>query len=183
MDNPIVQAQLEQQLLHAAEIIESQVDEKLRSLEEMDDDELDRMRERRIQQIKKEQQQKEEWIRAGHGVYSEVTDQKEFFDQAKRSKRMVAHFYRPTTWRCEVVDKHLEALATRHYEAKFVKVNVEKSPFLVERLQIWCMPSIVLIKDGKTDHTIQGFDELGGDEFTTEILEAVLARRGIIDQD
>lgn len=42
-------------------------------------------------------------------------------------------------------------------------MNVEKSPFLVERLQIWCMPSIVLIKDGKTDHTIQGFDELGGD--------------------
>lgn len=172
---------LENVAMAAANIIESQVDEKLRKLDEMDDDDLDRMRERRIQQMKKAQAQKEDYIRAGHGVYTEITDQRDFFDQAKKSKRMIVHFYRPVTWRCEVVDKHMEALCMKHYEAKFVKINAEKSPFLVERLQIWCMPSIVLVKDGKTDHTIQGFDELGGDDFPTEHLEANLIARGLLD--
>uniref|UniRef100_A0A6U7UPZ3 Thioredoxin domain-containing protein n=1 Tax=Eutreptiella gymnastica TaxID=73025 RepID=A0A6U7UPZ3_9EUGL len=176
------QAILEEQLLRAAEIIEEQVDDKLKTIDEMDDDELERIRERRIQQMKKDQQKKDEYIMAGHGVYSEVTDPKDFFDQAKRSKRMVAHFYRPVTWRCEIVDKHLEILAMKHYETKFVKINAEKSPFLVERLNIFMMPSIVLIKDGKTEHTIQGFDDMGGhDDFPTEHLEAVLCHHKVCE--
>jgi|EP00670_Eutreptiella_braarudii_P005835 hypothetical protein len=179
--NPAVQEQFESAALAAAEIIENQIDEKLQKLDEMDDDELDRMREARLRQMKKAQEKKEEYVRNGHGVYSEISDQREFFDAAKKSSRMIVHFYRPTTWRCEVVDKHLETLCRTHYETKFVKINAEKSPFLVERLQIWCMPSIVLVKDGKTDHTIQGFDELGGDGFPTEVLEANLVARGILE--
>jgi hypothetical protein len=181
MENAIVQQQMEHTLLKAAEIIESQVDEKLRALEDMDDDDLERVRERRLQQLKRDRQQRDEWLQAGHGVYSEITCEKDFFDQAKRSPRMVAHFYRPVTWRCQIVDKHLEALAVKHYETKFVKVNAEKSPFLCERLNIWCMPSILLVRDGVTDHTIQGFNELGGDEFPTEVLEAALVRRGVLE--
>lgn len=44
---------------------------------------------------------------------------------------------------------------------QFVKIDAEKSPFLVERLKITILPSILCIKDGKTVHTIQGFDEFG----------------------
>ena len=44
---------------------------------------------------------------------------------------------------------------------QFVKIDAEKSPFLVERLAIVMLPSILCIKDGKTVHTIVGFDELG----------------------
>lgn len=172
---------VEANLLKVAEMIEAQVDDRIQAMDEMDDDDLDKMRERRIEQMKRDQAKKEEYVAAGHGVYSEFTDQKEFFEQAKRSKRFIAHFYRGVTWRCQVVDKHLEDLARTHYEAKFVKIDAEKSPFLVDRLKIWCMPSIVLIKDGQTEHTIQGFNELGGDEFPTEVLEAVLINRGMLD--
>jgi Thioredoxin len=87
----------------------------------------------------------------------------------------------PATWRCEVVDKHLRAIAPKHLEARIVRVNAEKAPYLVDKLRIRMLPTIVLIKDGKTDHSIIGFDELGGtDDFTTEQLEEVLAGHGVI---
>jgi thioredoxin-like negative regulator of GroEL len=87
----------------------------------------------------------------------------------------------PATWRCEVVDKHLRAVSAKHLETRVVRVNAEKSPYLVEKLRIRVLPTMVLVKDGKTDHSIIGFDELGGsDDFTTEQLEEVLAAHGVI---
>jgi thioredoxin-like negative regulator of GroEL len=116
--------------------------------------------------------------------YSELTDTKEFFNAAKKSSRMVVHFYRGVTPRCEIVDAHFSKLAPAHVETRFVKINAEKNPFLVERLGIILMPSIVLIKDGKTDHTIHGFDEFGGvDDFTTETVAYVLAHHGVLNYE
>jgi hypothetical protein len=174
-------SQLDAALLQAAQVIEDQIDERLQKLDNMDDDELEKLRERRVQQLKRDQIKRQEYLAAGHGHYTEVTDQKEFFEYAKKSSRVVCHFYRPTTWRCEVIDKHLLFLAQKHIETKFIKVNAEKSPFLVERLHIIIMPSIVLIKDGKTDHTVQGFDELGGDDFTLQQFEAFLLHQKVIE--
>ena len=46
------------------------------------------------------------------------------------------------------------------------------------------MPTIVLIKDGKTEHSIHGFDEFGGtDDFTTSDMAYVLASRGVLNYD
>jgi len=172
---------LEKAIINAAEVVESQIDERIQKLDNMDDEELERLRERRIRQMKERQEKKTEYLAAGHGAYIEVTDQRDFFDMIKKSKRVVCHFYRPTTWRCEVVDKHLGRMAVKHIETKFIKVNVEKSPFLVERLNIVVIPSIVLVIDNKTNHTIQGFDELGGDGFTFERFETVLLRYKVIE--
>merc|ERR1711916_386605 len=99
----------------------------------------------------------------------------------KGPERIILHFYRQTTWRCGIVDKHLSALAKLHLEARFVKINAEKAPFLVERLKIWMLPAMVLIVKGKAVHTIYGFDELGGnDDFTTPELESVLVRHKVL---
>jgi hypothetical protein len=117
----------------------------------------------------------------GHGEYRECHDQKQFFEDLKKEARAVVHFYRPATRRCEVVDKHLDALARKHIETKFMRVDAEKSPFLAERLKIWMLPTIVCIRDGRTDHSIVGFDELGGsDNFTTEQLEQLLLTHGVL---
>lgn len=64
----------------------------------------------------------------------ELTDTKEFFAAAKKSERLVAHFYRSVSPRCEIVDAHLQKLAYEHVETRFVKIDAEKNPFLVERL-------------------------------------------------
>lgn len=81
---------------------------------------------------------------------------------------MICHFYRGSTWRCELVDKHLTALAPKHMETRFVKIDAEKCPFLVERLNIVLMPTIIMTKDNVAVDRIEGFDQLGGtDDFTT----------------
>lgn len=97
---------------------------------------------------------------------------------------MIAHFYRGVTPRCQIVDAHFERLAPKHLEARFIKVDVEKNPFLVERLGIILLPTIVLIKDGKTEHSIRGFDEMGGiDNFETSDMAHVLASHGMVNYD
>jgi len=75
-------------------------------------------------------------------------------------------------------------LAPKHVETRFVKIDAEKNPFLVERLGIILMPTIVLIKDGKTEHAIHGFDEFGGtDDFTTSDMAYVLSQWGVLNFD
>lgn len=172
---------LENQFLQATKIIENQVDAEIERLDQMDDEDFEVLRQRRLEAMKKAQQQKQEWQAAGHGEYSEVADEKEFFDACKRSKKVVCHFYRDSTFRCKILDKHLTEIAHNHLETKFIKINAEKCKFLVDRLRIKVLPTLCLAKDGKTVDYIVGFDDLGGtDEFPTAMLEWRLGRSDMI---
>jgi hypothetical protein len=165
----------------ALEEKEAQLDEELHKLDNLQEDDLEVLRQKRLDQLRKNSKRNQELIALGHGEYTEVGSEKEFFDIVKKSKHVVCHFYRPSTWRCAILDKHLSSLANRHVECKFIKVNAEKSPFLTERLRIVMLPTLTLITDGKTEHSIIGFDELGGkDDFETEDLETLLVTWGII---
>ncbi|KAJ8350321.1 hypothetical protein SKAU_G00254510 [Synaphobranchus kaupii] len=149
-----------------------QLDAELEKLEKMDEDELETLKERRLDALKKAQKQKQEWLSNGHGEYREIPSEKDFFSEVKESKNVVCHFYRDTAFRCKILDKHLSALAKKHLETKFIKLNVEKAPFLTERLRIKVIPTMALVKDGKTKDYVVGFGDLGNtDEFSTEVLE------------
>jgi hypothetical protein len=64
---------------------------------------------------------------------------------------------------------------------QFCKLNAEKSPYLVEKLNIWVMPTLVLIKEGKTVHHIRGFDELGATpDFSSDMLAYVLSKYKVL---
>jgi len=161
------------------------------------DSDLEVLRERRLAQMKKVQEQRQKWRASGHGVYSTLGDgqngdtAKEFFDATKESNRMVVHFHRPSTRMCDVFHAHLEKIAQKHLETRFVKINVDQvsedgatgsgAAYLVEKLGIVVMPTILIIKERKAVHHIRGFDELGGtDDFSVEALEWVLgAHNGI----
>uniref|UniRef100_A0A8C1MZR6 Thioredoxin domain-containing protein 9 n=1 Tax=Cyprinus carpio TaxID=7962 RepID=A0A8C1MZR6_CYPCA len=173
----VVAKALEQQMLQSARIVEEKLDGELEKLERMDEDELERLKERRLEALKKAQKQKQvavidEWISKGHGEYREIPN----------SKSVVCHFYRESTFRCKILDKHLAILAKKHLETKFIKLNVEKAPFLAERLKIKVLPTLALVKDGKTKDYIVGFTDLGNtDEFPTEMLEWRLGCSDIIN--
>uniref|UniRef100_A0A7S3M0F6 Thioredoxin domain-containing protein n=1 Tax=Spumella elongata TaxID=89044 RepID=A0A7S3M0F6_9STRA len=123
---------------------------------------------------------KQKKLAQGHGEY-EMIDEKDFFNVCKKSEYIVVHFWRESTWRCEVMDKHIKQLCLKHWGTRFVKINAEKSPYLTERLHIWCLPSLVLCKAGKTEHTVVGFSEFkSGDEASTEEVEELLAKYGVI---
>lgn len=74
-------------------------------------------------------------IPQGHGEYTEITEEKEFFETTKKSENVVCHFYRDQFLRCKIVDKHLDILAKKHIETKFCKLNVEKAPFLTGKYE------------------------------------------------
>uniref|UniRef100_A0A8C5LRN2 Thioredoxin domain-containing protein 9 n=1 Tax=Leptobrachium leishanense TaxID=445787 RepID=A0A8C5LRN2_9ANUR len=172
---------MEKQLLQTAKIMEEQLDAEMEKMEKIDEDDLELLKERRLQTLKKAQQQKQEWLSKGHGEYREIPSEKEFFQEVKESKNVVCHFYRDSSMRCKILDKHLAIIAKKHIETKFLKVNVEKAPFLCERLRIKVIPTLALVKDGKTKDYVVGFTDLGNtDEFTTETLEWRLGCSDII---
>ena len=174
-----VGAVMGERLLGMLQTAEEQLDDQIAVLDKMEksEDDMERLRRARLDQLKRVAQQKSAWQAAGHGEYRECHDQKRFFEELKASERAVVHFYRPTTRRCEILDKHLSLLARKHMETKFMRVNAEKSPFLCERLNIFMLPTVVVINAGKTEHSIVGFDEMGGnDAFGTEELERLLLK-------
>ncbi|XP_037732189.1 thioredoxin domain-containing protein 9 [Drosophila subpulchrella] len=173
---------LENQLFTAAKTIEQQLDQQLDRLDNLDSDDLKTLREQRLREMKDLNNKKQEWLRNGHGTYTELADEKEFFEMSKKSPNIVCHFYRDSTERCKIVDMHLKILAAKHVEAKFCKVNAEKSPFLTQRLRIKVIPTIALVKDSKTKDFIVGFSDLGNcDDFATEMLEWRIAHSGAIE--
>lgn len=177
MDNLI-----QQQIASAAANIETQLDDQINALDSMTSDELKTLRDQRLNELKNESKKKQEWLNNGHGEFSELSGEKEFFEISKKSANIIAHFYRDATERCKIVDHHLKILAKKHIEAKFCKVNAENSPFLTQRLRIKVIPTIAIIKDSKTKDYIVGFTDLGNrDDFSTEMLEWRIAQSGAIE--
>lgn len=169
-------------IIAAAQQIERQLDQQLDKLDAINTDDLQSLREQRLREMKELKKKQEDWIANGHGVYTELSDEKEFFEVSKKSPNIVCHFYRDGSERCKIVDMHLKILAQRHIEARFCKVNAEKSPFLTQRLRIKIIPTIALITDSKTRDYIVGFTDLGNcDDFSTEMMEWRIARSEVIN--
>ncbi|XP_040585209.1 thioredoxin domain-containing protein 9 isoform X1 [Mesocricetus auratus] len=173
---------LENQFLQAAKLVESHLDSEIQKLDQIGEDELELLKEKRLAALRKAQQQKQEWLSKGHGEYREIASERDFFQEVKESEKVVCHFYRDTTFRCKILDRHLAILAKKHLETKFLKLNVEKAPFLCERLRIKVIPTLALLKDGKTKDYVVGFTDLGNtDDFTTETLEWRLGCSDVIN--
>jgi len=172
------------QMLRVAQEEEEKLDQQISKLENLDEDDFEQLREKRKQDLIKKQRKMQDWYSNGHGRVTEIADQQGFFDAYKKSERLIIHFYRPTTPRCEILDGHFEKLAPAHPETRFCKLNAEKAPFICERLHIYVIPTLLLVQDGVTVHQIVGFDEMGGvDDFSTQTFSQVLIRHRIIDID
>ncbi|KAL0356893.1 UNVERIFIED_CONTAM: Thioredoxin domain-containing protein 9 [Sesamum calycinum] len=89
MDNPKVQEILEKQVLTVAKAVEDKIDEEISALERLDMDDLEVLRERRLQQMKKMAEKRSRWIALGHGEYTEIPNEKDFFSIVKASERVI----------------------------------------------------------------------------------------------
>ncbi|GAX80755.1 hypothetical protein CEUSTIGMA_g8190.t1 [Chlamydomonas eustigma] len=172
---------IEQAIGMVAAQLEKQIDDEINHLDNLGEQDVAQIRMQRMAELKKKQEKSKEWLARGHGEYSEILSEKEFFDSMKGEERMICHFYREN-WPCKVMDKHLGLLAKSHIETKFVKINAEKSPFLTEKLKIWMLPTLALIKNEKVEDYVVGFDAVGGkDDFESDVLATHLSNQGIID--
>ena len=138
------------------------------------------MREKRLAELRATTGKQQQWLGMGHGVYTELV-QDDFLKAVTGSKYVVCHFYHPNFETCTTVDHHLALLARSHLPTRFVKINAEKAPFFVQKLQVKMLPSVVMFKDGIAIDRLVGLDELGGtQEFETGALEKRLAKGGVI---
>lgn len=170
------------QLYAAAQVAEEELDDEIERLDKLTEDDLEELRRKRLEQMKNEHIKKKSALATMQtGSYEELKDEKEFFEAAKKCPSMVCVFYRGGTGENEeAMKKHMDVLSKRYWGTRFCRINAEKSLYLAEKLHIWMLPSIVLIKEGKTEYTIRGFDEMGGRDFETERLEALLSMREVI---
>eukprot|EP01059_Diplonema_ambulator_P030691 TRINITY_DN5352_c0_g1_i1.p1 TRINITY_DN5352_c0_g1~~TRINITY_DN5352_c0_g1_i1.p1 ORF type:complete len:231 (+),score=60.91 TRINITY_DN5352_c0_g1_i1:609-1301(+) len=177
-----MQSHLESQVLAAAEIVEQEIDSEINKLENMDEDDLEVIRRKRMNQLRKMKEQKDMWMTKGHGVVQEVENPEQFFKFVKENERVVVHFYRDATERCKILNEHLAKLAPKHWETLFLRVNAEKVEGMAERFNVFMLPTLMLVEGGKTHHSIIGFDEFGGkDVFPTARVSEVLAFHGMIN--
>ena len=114
MANPNVQEIIEKQVLTVAKAVEDKIDDEIAALDRLDLEDIEALRERRLQQMKKMAEKRSRWISLGHGEYTEIPSEKDFFSAVKASDRVVCHFYRDN-WPCKVT---LEIIITSIYLVK-----------------------------------------------------------------
>mmetsp|Transcript_5544 Transcript_5544/g.5982 ORF Transcript_5544/g.5982 Transcript_5544/m.5982 type:complete len:191 (-) Transcript_5544:84-656(-) len=176
-------AAAEQALLQVAEQIERAIDDEMARMDTMDDDDILEIRKRRLNQLKEMERRRNEWASKGHGEYHAITDPKHFFDAVQASERVVCHFMRRSTTRCRILDERFSQLAKEHFETRFCYVDVERVPSLAEKFNVLMLPTVMLVENKNTFHSIIGFDEFGGtDDFTVDTVRRVLAHYGMVNE-
>jgi hypothetical protein len=182
-------------LLEAALDREAELDRQLQNIDEGRDteDDYEALRKKRMEAMKANHKRCQELKALGHGEYQEIFETKQFFKTAKESKLLVCHFYRESTFRCKIVDMHLDILAKKHLKTRFVKIDITKNPYLAEKLNIIMLPTVSFIKDGKVLYSMIGFDDVGEkteegnlsgyDEFETEKIERLMIDWTVIEEE
>lgn len=146
-----------------------------------DDDEFtNQFMEERMAQMQAQNTEINDWKRKGHGALNHIVES-EFLDTVLKSQYSVVHFYHKEFHRCDIVDMHLEKLAKKYLGTKFAKIDAQKTPFFVEKLQVQVIPCVCMLENGKMCGRLDGFDLLGGeDDFPTEVMECVIGASGVI---
>ncbi|QRV72640.1 queuine tRNA-ribosyltransferase-like protein [Ceratobasidium sp. AG-Ba] len=160
-------------------------DDEDKLFEELEKDEFDMsgLREKRMEELKAQIAKVRDMRENEHGRLTEITDEKEVIKTSANESRCIIHFYHRDFRRCDIMNKHLETLAPRHFKTRFIKVFVENVPWLVEKLDIKVLPCVICFIRGVSKDRIIGFEELGNEDgFKTASLELRLTQSGVIDK-
>lgn len=151
----------------------------------LDDPALDELRDARLEQMKQAHEKKMQDLAKGHGQVRTIT-QDEFLPECTGSSEYVAvHFFHKEFQRCEIMDFHFKEVATKHTECKCLRIDAEKAPFFVEKLQVRTLPTLIVFCEGKAVDRLTGFEGLiedpsRPDEWSTRRLAEWMSRTGAI---
>ncbi|KAL2913757.1 hypothetical protein HK105_206773 [Polyrhizophydium stewartii] len=152
-------------------------DELLKELEEEDDDDMiASLRERRMDELRSEIVRRREMEQTRHGKYETISTEKEILKITTTTPKCLVHFSHKDFRRCQIMDRHLNDLAHKHFKTRFLKIDVADAPFLVEKLKIRVLPCLMAFVDGVSVDKLLGFEGVANkDDFTTAALERRLA--------
>jgi len=74
--NPGVIKLLEERLVSVAKTVENSIDDEMHRLETLTEDDLETVRQKRLDQMKRMAAKRQEWLARGHGTYREVNGEK-----------------------------------------------------------------------------------------------------------
>ena len=132
------------------------------------------MKEDRLNAAREEYTEHRENVVRGGGTYTEITEQ-EFLPTVTQTDYVVVSFYHKDFERCKIIDMHLHKICKQHPEARYVRIDAEKCPFFVSKLNVQMLPTLILFENGVAIGRIVGFEELGGeDDFPTMNLVRLL---------
>ncbi|AJU69918.1 Plp1p [Saccharomyces cerevisiae YJM1190] len=166
---------------------EENLDELLNELDrELDEDHefLSAYRSERLQQISDHLKQVKKNVEDdGYGRLQCIDNEADAIQICTKTTMVVIHFELETFGKCQYMNEKLENLAKRYLTTRFIKVNVQTCPFLVNKLNIKVLPFVVGYKNGLEKVRYVGFSKLGNDPngFDIRRLEQSLAHSGVIE--
>lgn len=120
------------------------------------DDDLMAIRRKRMEQMMKKSKEAEEFKAKGHGELDEIKEE-EFLKTVTKSYRCVVHFYSDEFESCKVADHHMKRMAKKYMSTKFVKMDANKAPFFIQKLNIQTLPTLGVFLDGVMVYKQLGF--------------------------
>jgi len=183
VDSSDMQAMMDTALAQTLLSVEAALDAEIEKSNNLDDDDYAKIRQKRMEEMKRKKQEENDNKFNGHGKMDKLNDQQEFFAAAKKSSRMVCIFTRNSNKYGKQMLEHAELLAQKHLEARFIWVDAENAPFLTDRLNIYMLPTIVCIKDNKVHTQHNGLNEIDGSgKYSSGMLEYLLHTDGMLDE-
>lgn len=105
------------------------------------------LKEQRMEDMKAEYEERQMNKTLGHGTYIEITEQ-EFLPTVTKTRFVTVAFFHKDFQRCKIIDMHLFKICREHDECRFVRLDAEKAPFFIEKLQVKMLPTIITFVDG-----------------------------------
>eukprot|EP01052_Picozoa_sp_SAG31_P022557 SAG31_NODE_1799_length_7241_cov_11.407029_2_plen_238_part_00 len=162
---------------------EERVEQEGEDWEMDDDDDLEALRMKRLEEMKRRAKELAEMKNKGHGEYTEIV-QDDFLKEVTGSKHVVCHFYHRDFESCKVFHDRFRTLAKKFQRTKFIYIDAEKAPFFVTKLGIKILPCSVCFEDGLAVDRLIGTMELGNNEdFSAAMLALRLAEKGILEYE
>merc|ERR1712054_416507 len=174
---------MDQMLANTLLSVENALDAEIEKADNLDEDDLQRIKAKRIAEMRKKAEELQGNVANGHGHLTKINDQQEFFAAAKKSARLICVFTRNSNKHGKAMLEHSEVLASKHLEARFIWVDAENAPFLTDRLNIYMLPTIVCVKDNKVHKQHNGLNDISGDgKMTTGLIEFLLQIDEMLDE-
>ncbi|MGQ9539109.1 MAG: thioredoxin [Candidatus Bathycorpusculaceae bacterium] len=118
-----------------------------------EDDELKRIKERKIRELMKEFKEKKGMV----GEIIHITDSN-FSKVVGENSLVLVDFFADWCMPCRMMAPIVEELA-KEYAGKVLvgKINVDENPATAERFQVFSIPTLVILKSGEEVDRIVGF--------------------------
>jgi thiol-disulfide isomerase/thioredoxin len=150
-----------------------------------DDPELEMIRQRRLGQLRDQQAQEALNRSLGHGQLRTISQDEFLTECTGQSLYVGVHFFHKDFERCKIMDHHLQIIAAKYIQCKFLRIDAEKTPFFVDKLKVRTLPTLFVFQEGKVVERMTGFEGLAlskdePDKWDTPTLEKWLHGTGAI---